>query len=102
GRVNDAIGGSFSSRLNQDLREAHGYTYGARSRYSISRGTGQVVSWANVVTPKTGDALKAMLGDLTTFAAEGLNDEEVGRTRSQARGEPVDGYDEVEGIGGHR
>jgi predicted Zn-dependent peptidase len=100
-RVNDAIGGSFSSRLNQDLREAHGYTYGARSRYSISRGTGQVVSWANVVTPKTGDALKAMLGDLATFAAGGLDDEEIERTRSQARGELVSVYESVEGIAGH-
>lgn len=42
-RVNDAIGGSFTSRLNQDLREEHGYTYGARSRYSRSRGPGR--SW---------------------------------------------------------
>ncbi len=100
-RVNDAIGGSFSSRLNQDLREAHGYTYGARSRYSISRGTGQVVSWANVVTPKTGDALKAMLADLGAFAAGGLNDDEVARSRSQARGELVGVYESVEGIAGH-
>ena len=38
------IGGSFSSRLNQDLREKQGYTYGARSRYSVSRGAGQVVA----------------------------------------------------------
>jgi predicted Zn-dependent peptidase len=97
-RVNDAIGGSFSSRLNQDLREQHGYTYGARSRYSVSRGPGLVVSWANVVTPKTGDALKAMLGDLATFAAGGLTDAEVARTRSQARGELVGVYESVEAI----
>jgi zinc protease len=100
-RVNDTIGGSFSSRLNQDLREAHGYTYGARSRYSISRGTGQVVSWANVVTPKTGDALKAMLADLSSFASGGLNQDEIERSRSQARGELVSVYESVEGIAGH-
>ena len=100
-RTNDAIGGSFSSRLNQDLREQHGYTYGARSRYSISRGVGQVVSWANVVTPKTGDALKAMLADLAAFASGGLTDDEVARTRSQARGELVGAYESVEGISGH-
>jgi predicted Zn-dependent peptidase len=100
-RVNDAIGGSFSSRLNQDLREQRGYTYGARSRYSVSRGQGQVVSWANVVTPKTGDALKAMLADLAAFASGGLTDDEVARTRSQARGELVSVYESVEGIAGH-
>jgi zinc protease len=100
-RVNDAIGGSFTSRLNQDLRERRGYTYGARSRFSVSRGPGQVVSWANVVTDKTGDALDAMLGDLRKFADEGMSDDEVDRTRSQARGELVSVYESVEGIAGH-
>jgi zinc protease len=100
-RVNDAIGGSFTSRLNQDLREAHGYTYGARSRYSRSRGTGQVIAWANVVTDKTGDALAAMLDDLKKFADGGLTDDEVERTRSQARGELISVYQSNEGIAGH-
>jgi zinc protease len=100
-RVNDAIGGSFTSRLNQDLREQRGYTYGARSRFSVSRGPGQVVSWANVVTDKTGDALDAMLGDLRKFSDEGMSDDEVDRTRSQARGELVSVYESVEGIAGH-
>jgi predicted Zn-dependent peptidase len=100
-RVNDAIGGSFTSRLNQDLREARGYTYGARSRFSVSRGPGQVVSWANVVTDKTGDALGALVGDLNHFAYQGLTDEEVARTRSQSRGELVSIYESVESIAGH-
>jgi zinc protease len=100
-RVNDAIGGSFTSRLNQDLREEHGYTYGARSRYSRSRGPGQVVSWANVVTDKTGDALAAMLADLKRFAAGGMTDDEVSRTRTQAREELVSVYQSDEGIAGH-
>jgi predicted Zn-dependent peptidase len=100
-RANDAIGGSFTSRLNQDLREEHGYTYGARSRYSISRGPGQVVSWANVVTEKTGEALSAMLADLRKFAEGGLSPDEVARTRSQARSDLVGVYESVEGIAGH-
>jgi zinc protease len=100
-RVNDAIGGSFTSRLNQDLREQRGYTYGARSRYSVSRGAGQLVSWANVVTDKTGDALAALVDDLRAFAKDGLTDDEVSRTRSQARGELVGGYESVESIAGH-
>jgi predicted Zn-dependent peptidase len=100
-RVNDAIGGSFTSRLNQDLREEHGYTYGARSRFSRSRGPGQVVSWANVVTDKTGDALAAMLADLKKFADGGMTPDEVERTRSQSRGEMVSVYQSNEGIAGH-
>ncbi|HEY3815575.1 MAG TPA: pitrilysin family protein [Polyangiaceae bacterium] len=99
-RVNDAIGGSFTSRLNQDLREQRGYTYGASSRFSVSRGPGQVVAWASVVTDKTGDALGAMLGDLHQFSSGGLTDDEIARTRSQARASRVDTYESVEGIAG--
>ncbi len=99
-RVNDAIGGSFTSRLNQDLRERRGYTYGARSRFSLSRGPGQVVAWANVVTDKTADALGAMLADLREFSRDGMTREEVERTRSQSRGEIVSLYEQVEGIAG--
>ncbi len=33
--LNTILGGSFTSRLNQNLREDHGYTYGARSRWEI-------------------------------------------------------------------
>jgi zinc protease len=100
-RVNDAIGGSFTSRLNQDLREQRGYTYGARSRYAVSRGPGQLVSWANVVTEKTGEALAALVEDLGAFAKTGMTDDEVQRTRSQARGELVGAYESVESIAGH-
>jgi predicted Zn-dependent peptidase len=100
-RVNAAIGGSFTSRLNQDLREEHGYTYGARSRFSMSRGTGQIVAWANVVTDKTGDALAAMLADLRKFADGGLTDDELERTRSQARADLVGVYESVESVAGH-
>jgi zinc protease len=98
GRVNGAIGGSFTSRLNQDLREQRGLSYGASSRFSVSRGPGQVVAWASVVTDKTGEALGAMLEDLHKFASGGLTDEEIARTRSQSRASLVGTYESVEGI----
>jgi predicted Zn-dependent peptidase len=67
----------------------------------MSRGTGQLVAWANVVTDKTGDALAAMLADLRKFADGGLTDEELDRTRSQARADLVGVYESVEGIAAH-
>jgi zinc protease len=99
-RANNVIGGSFTSRLNQDLREAHGYTYGAHTRYSTSRGTGQMVAYAAVRTDVTGEALGAMLADLKKFATEGLAPDEVDRSRSQARGELVSAYESDEAIAG--
>jgi predicted Zn-dependent peptidase len=99
-RVNNVIGGSFTSRLNQDLREAKGYTYGVSSRYSESRGPGMVITGAAVRTDATGDALGAMLADLKTFADAGLTDDETAKSRSQARGELVSTYESFEHIAG--
>ncbi|MGH7295966.1 MAG: M16 family metallopeptidase, partial [Polyangiaceae bacterium] len=92
-RVNEAIGGDFASRLNEDLREQRGLTYGASSLYSTSRGPGLVVAWADVETGKTGEALRAMLADLHQFAAGGLSEDEIARSRSQARAALVGAYE---------
>jgi predicted Zn-dependent peptidase len=96
GRVNVAIGGSFTSRLNQDLREEHGWSYGARSRVANTRSVGSIVASAAVFTDKTGDALKAMLADVQTFSSGGLTEAEVDKTRILARSELVEDYERVE------
>lgn len=95
-RVNAALGGSFTSRLNQDLREEHGWSYGARSRFSWNRMPGMFVAQAAVYTEHTGDALKAMLADVEALATKGLTDEEVEKTRLLARSELVESYETVE------
>jgi len=95
-RVNTALGGSFTSRLNQDLREEHGWSYGARSRFSFTKHRGLFSAQAAVHTEHTGDALKAMIADVEAIAREGLNDEEVEKTRLIARGELVDAFESVE------
>ena len=65
-RLLDAVlGGSFTSRLNQNLREQHGYTYGAGSQFAFGRGPGPFVAYASVKTDVTGAALKEMLGEIS-------------------------------------
>jgi predicted Zn-dependent peptidase len=95
-RVNTALGGSFTSRLNQDLREEHGWSYGARSRFSFTRRKGMFLAQAAVHTEHTAEALKAMIADVEAIAREGLTDEEVEKTRLIARGELVDAFESVE------
>jgi predicted Zn-dependent peptidase len=95
-RANVALGGSFTSRLMQDLREAHGWTYGARSRVDGLRGPGVVAASAAVITDKTADALKAMLADIDEFAKNGLTDDEAQKTRTTARNDLVESYQTVE------
>ena len=95
GRANIALGGSFSSRLNLDLREEHGWTYGAGSRVVSMRQTGSVAFSSAVHMENTGDALKAMLDDVELYATKGPTPAEVDRTRMLARGELVQAYEQV-------
>jgi predicted Zn-dependent peptidase len=61
---NSAIGGSFTSRLSTNLRERHGYTYGAGSRFVFGVGPGPFIMTADVKTEVTADALKEALSEL--------------------------------------
>jgi len=62
--MNTILGGSFSSRLNLNLREKHGYTYGAQSQFDMRLGAGPFVAAAGIQTDKTADALKEFFVEL--------------------------------------
>lgn len=96
--INTALGGSFTSRLNQNLREEHGWTYGAGSRFAETRGTGSFSARASVVTEATGPALEQMLLELNKMASAGLSDDEVSKVLAQDRADLVQGYEGVGGI----
>lgn len=98
--INTALGGGFTSRLNQNLREEHGYTYGARSGFSESRFIGSFTASAAVRTDATGAALKEMLGELDKMAKGGLTDEEFGKVKAQDRAELVQTYETVSAASG--
>jgi predicted Zn-dependent peptidase len=63
--MNTILGGSFSSRLNMNLREQHGYTYGASSQFDYRLSAGPFAAAAGVQTDKTADALKEFFNELT-------------------------------------
>ncbi len=67
--LNTILGGSFTSRLNQNLRETHGYTYGATSRFDMRRAAGPFVTGAGVQTDKTAEALKEFFNELNGMLA---------------------------------
>ncbi|APR86780.1 peptidase, M16 family protein [Minicystis rosea] len=96
--INTALGGSFTSRLNQDLREEHGWSYGAGSRFAETRGTGAFIAYASVVTDATGQAAKAMLADLDKMATAGLTPDELDKVRAQDRADLVQTYETVGSI----
>jgi len=65
--ANDALGGSFLSRLNMDIRESKAWSYGVQS--GISRYVGRVpyLVEAPVQTDKTGPTITEMLADMHAF-----------------------------------
>jgi zinc protease len=63
--LNTILGGAFTSRLNQNLREQHGYAYGASSTFDMRRAAGPFFATAGVQTDKTADALKEFFNELT-------------------------------------
>jgi zinc protease len=65
--MNTILGGSFSSRLNQNLREAKGYTYGAGSRFDMRRAAGPFTASAEIVSAKTDSALLEFMKELNNI-----------------------------------
>jgi zinc protease len=65
--LNYTLGGSFGSRINMNLREVHGYTYGASSRFTEYRDGGQFFSGALVRTDVTAPAAKELMSELRNF-----------------------------------
>ena len=62
--LNTMLGGSFSSRLNQNLREEHGYTYGAGSAFDMRASAGPFYATAGVQTDKTMESLVEFFKEL--------------------------------------
>jgi len=75
--LNTVLGGSFTSRLNQNLREKNGYAYGASSGFDMRLSAGPFLAAAGVQTDKTADALREFFnelnGMLTPVPADELN-----------------------------
>jgi predicted Zn-dependent peptidase len=73
--LNTILGGSFTSRLNQNLREKHEYTYGAGSAFDFRPSPGAFSASASVQTDVTDKALAEFMNELTNIM-EPVTDEE--------------------------
>jgi zinc protease len=73
--LNTILGGSFTSRLNQNLREKNGYAYGAGSRFDMRLAPGPFFAAAGVQTDKTSEALREFFNELTAIGKPVPDDE---------------------------
>ncbi len=79
--VNTMLGGLFSSRINMNLREVHGYTYGAGSRFDYRRGAGPFIARSSVRTDVTAPALHELVGELERIRTQPLTADELKRSK---------------------
>lgn len=79
--ANTMLGGSFTSRLNMNLREQHGYTYGAGSGFDFRLSTGPFAASAAVQTDKTAPALSEFFKELEGIRKP-AGEDEISRARN--------------------
>ena len=75
--MNRILGGQFSSRINMNLRERRGFTYGARSSFSFSRQPGPFFAGGGFFTAKTDSALLELMHELGSMQRDGLTPDEL-------------------------
>src|SRR5262249_31759900 len=63
--MNAVLGGQFSSRINLNLREEKGYTYGAQSEFAFRQGPGPFQAGGAVQTAVTKEALVELVKEVT-------------------------------------
>lgn len=80
------LGGTFNSRLNHQLREVKGYTYGARGGFELGRDSGIFSASASVHTEVTAEAVADALAEIVKIRESGVTDEELASTKAYRTG----------------
>jgi zinc protease len=79
--ANAVLGGLFNSRINMNLREDKGWTYGARSGFRFRRGSGPFVAQTAVETRVTADAFGEILDEIEKMRQDLVTEEELDLAR---------------------
>jgi zinc protease len=75
--MNYTLGGAFASRINMNLREQHGYTYGASSGFRMYRSGGPFVAGGLVRTDVTGPSAQQLMIEIKNFPEHPSTDAEL-------------------------
>jgi predicted Zn-dependent peptidase len=98
--MNLILGGSFSSRINIDLRETKAYTYGARSAFSMRHGAGPFTAGGAIFAEHTAEAARELLAQIERIRSEPVAATELADAKESARlalPARFEGVDEITG-----
>ncbi|PRY14880.1 putative Zn-dependent peptidase [Pontibacter ummariensis] len=84
--MNNILGGGMDSRLFQNLRETHGYTYGAYSSINSDEILGRFNASANVRNAVTDSAVVEFINELSKIRSEKVTDEELRDAKAYVMG----------------
>ena len=84
--MNAVLGGLFSSRINLNLREAHGYTYGASSYFDWRRQSGPFVISTAVQSETTAAAITETLKEIDGMREKEISEDELTLATSYLEG----------------
>jgi zinc protease len=79
--MNTALGGLYSSRINQNLREKHGFTYGASSAFAFRRGPGPFLVGTSVRTDVTAPAIVEIFREIERMRESEITPEELTKAK---------------------
>ncbi len=79
--MNAILGGSFSSRINMNLREKHGYTYGAHSYFDFREAAGPFIATSSVQTEVTDKSLTEFFNELNGIRNP-ISEDEINRGKN--------------------
>ncbi|MDR2213837.1 MAG: insulinase family protein [Pseudomonadales bacterium] len=79
--MNYILGGAFSSRINLNLREDKGYTYGARSNFSASKLPRPFTASASVRVDTSADSVRQFITEMTNYRDSGITAAELQFTK---------------------
>lgn len=96
--LNTLLGGSFTSRLNMNLREDKGYTYGARSNFIMRKDQGHMVASSSVRSDATGEAIIEFLREFDRLSSGDITDGDVTKARESLRTDVIEAFSTLSGI----
>ena len=81
--MNTILGGTFSSRINLNLRETHAFTYGARSAFQFRRGAGPFTAGGAIITAHTAEAVHEILVELERMRSTDVTVDELSLAKAR-------------------
>jgi zinc protease len=99
--MNNLLGGLFQSRLNHDIREVKGYSYGVGSNFAFGRGPGAFTASGGIVTAKSDSALIAFMTHFKGVQGDiPFTDDEITQGKESLIQSLPARFSSVNGIGG--